>query len=1045
LTRNSRPRTIGGRFHDQARAILRARRDVDITVGQVQVRVASLPLLKRAADGLQQAVRVELDTPSPAAVRLRLEAGGQVQDERTVDARAGRTVEYLLLNAVDRPSPCSLDVAVGEARGRAQFDVRPHRRWRVFLIHQSHLDIGYTDPQDLILRHHAGFLDAVLDLAECSDGLPEDARFRWNVEATWPLDHWLRTRPEAARRRFFDLAHAGRIEVTALPFNMHTEVYSIDELARQVAIAERLRDEHTLPIVTAMQTDVPGATLGLLNLLTEAEVRYLSVAHNYAGRSVPHLLDGQQLTRPFWWRAATGKRLLTWYTDTPHGSAYMEGNLAGLAEGYEAALDLFPAYLAALAEQPYPYLGAEAFGWFGALPGTSLSRQPYPHDILHLRVNGEIADNAPPSQVLSGIVQRWNQEWAYPRLRLATNREFFEAAEQELGDHLDTFEGDWTDWWADGVGSAARELGFGRSAQVLAPVAQAMHTLSDALGAEGSAGWQSEVNEAYEAMALFDEHTWGAANPWRDSLEQIDSGGLQWQRKADFARRGRDQAELAHEHAAIRLAGLVAGGGGAADSHAQVAVFNPSGNTRTDVADVFLPATRVEKDRRFELVDELTGRALPYELAAQAHAAFRPRGRWLRFVAHDVPGLGYRRYVLRARPPSAAEDLKGALDATLESDRYRAEVDVERGVLVSLVDLATGRELLQADSPFGFNQYIYDRYASAAHFNHLSGRIPRGDLWLLGGRSVAEQGVTVKRSRTPLADRLKVRLSGEGSAWIETTYELLREVPRLDVRNRVYKLAVPEKESVYFAFPFRVTEPRVSCEITGGVDTGDAARVPGSARHMRAIRNWVSFEDAGGAVAWATGEAPLVQVGDLHLPYAPFPITFESGAPDRATVFSWAMNNIWDTNFPDHQGGETVFRYAAGSAAAGADPRRLGMDVAAGFSRPLVAMLCPASTESPEPVQPSGSFCQLNGAAAELVTIAPSRGGGLALFIASQAAEPAEVELRFPDLRVRRVRTGPFTERDLVPLPLRDGAARLRLAPGEYRAVVLDLEGSVTA
>src|SRR5438093_187399 len=511
-----------------------------------------------------------------------------------------------------------------------------------------------------------------------------------------------------------------------------------------------------------MQTDVPGTTVGLLNLLTEAGVRYLSVAHSYAGRSVAHLLDGQRLTRPFRWRAASGKSLLTWYTDTPHGVAYMEGNLVGFGEAYEAAIELFPAYLAALAEPPYPYVGAEAFGWFGTPPGTNLTGRPYPHDILHFRVNGELADNAPPSLVLSEIVGKWNAEWEYPHIRLATNREFFEVAERELGDRVETFEGDWTDWWADGVGSAARELGF-----------------------------------------------------------------------------------------------------------------NPNGWGRTDIVEVFLPATRVAQDQRFELIDEAGGNAQSYELREQAHAVHRPRGRWLRFVAQNVPPLGYRRYLLRNAPSALVDDSAAA--TTLESSHYRAEVDVERGTLSSLVDLATRRELLQLDSPFAFNQYIYDQYGSASNFTHLSGRIPWGDMWLLGRRSVAEKGVVIERSRTSLADRVRIRLRGVGSDWIETTYELLREVPRVDILNRVHKLPLQEKESVYFAFPFRADKPKVAYEITGGVDTSGSPRVPGSARHMRAIRHWITLDDDEGQVAWATAEAPLIEIGDLHLPYSPFPRPFASG------------------------------------------------------------------------------------------------------------------------------------------------------------------------
>src|SRR5207245_9310010 len=114
--------------------------------------------------------------------------------------------------------------------------------------------------------------------------------------------------------------------------------------------------------------------------------------------------------------------------------------------------------------------------------------------------------------------------------------------------------------------------------------------------------------------------------------------------------------------------------------------------------------------------------------------------------------LGYRRYLLRNAPSALVDESAAA--TTLESSHYRAEVDVERGTLSSLVDLAARRELLQVDSPFAFNQYAYDQYGSASNFNHLSGRIPWGGMWLLGRRPLAEQGVLAARSRTALAARV---------------------------------------------------------------------------------------------------------------------------------------------------------------------------------------------------------------------------------------------------------------------------------------------------
>ena len=45
-----------------------------------------------------------------------------------------------------------------------------------------------------------------------------------------------------------------------------------------------------------------------------------------------------------------------------------------------------------------------------------------------------------------------------------------------------------------------------------------------------------------------------------------------------------------------------------------------------------------------------------------------------------------------------------------------------------------------------------------------------------------------------------------------------------------------------------------------------------------------------------------------------------------ATIYSWALNNIWDTNFPPEQGGEMTFSY---KIAIGSDAAALGSDTGA--------------------------------------------------------------------------------------------------------------------
>jgi hypothetical protein len=45
--------------------------------------------------------------------------------------------------------------------------------------------------------------------------------------------------------------------------------------------------------------------------------------------------------------------------------------------------------------------------------------------------------------------------------------------------------------------------------------------------------------------------------------------------------------------------------------------------------------------------------------------------------------------------------------------------------------------------------------------------------------------------------------------------------------------------------------------------------------HVHAIRHWVAIQDASAAVAWSTLEAPLVQLGNVFLPYPPYPATID--------------------------------------------------------------------------------------------------------------------------------------------------------------------------
>ncbi|GAB2962777.1 glycoside hydrolase family 38 C-terminal domain-containing protein [Nonomuraea fastidiosa] len=914
-------RSLGSPDYDGIRQALRDDTSTPvISVRGLEVRVAVLPLFTH--DG-RQAVRVSSTEPLTHVL-----VG--------VDSATGRDVT-LLVPEVDAPREFTLECRDDAGVvGSARITVTPQRKWNVFVVHHSHLDIGYTDPQGTVLRHHLDYLDAAVRLAQESASWPDDARFRWTVESSMPALRWLEARPKEMVDAFAELARSGQIEVTALPFQLHTEACSTEELHRQLRFTAQLERRYGFATKSAMHTDVPGAVVGLVDALSQAGVRYLAAAHNWAGRSVPYLHGGDKLTRPFRWRAPSGNEILVWFTDTPHGMAYMEGNTVGLTDSYELADDLLPRYLSALATRGYPY-GPGTFGW----QGPDAPKEPYELDVLHLRVQGAHADNAGPSIVPATIARRWNEQWAYPRLRSAVNSDFFEFVEERYHDRLAVHEGDWTDWWADGLGSGARPLGYVRRAQSALRVAETLHTLAGVDATE-------RIDAAYDKVALFNEHTWGAANPWEDAEEGGDSGGLQWTRKSSGAYDAQDDAsDLLH--AATRRFGAALSDAGAEDDTrgalASFAVFSPATWARTDVVRAFLPRDVVGTEVPIAIVDARTGERLPHheEPVDPADWPTRPIGRHVHAVVKDVPGYGYVRLDVVPGETQAPEPVELDESGVIENEFYRVAYDVREGYIGSIFDKRAGRELVNGDAAAGFGQYVYDQYATAPHFNHLSGHVGAHDRTLLGNRSIGEHARITEAKRTAVGERLVVELRGKGVDWIRTTIELHNGVPRLDLTYQLAKQGTAAKEAVFLAFPFAAGKA-TAWELTGGVGGPDVPRVPGSAEYMLPIRHWIAFEDPGLTIAWATLEAPLVQLGTIHMPYAPFPPTLEQ---EDGTVYSWALNNIWDTNFPAQQQGETTFRYAVTSES-GANGRRLGAAAAAGLCEPFVGALITGGPQASE-------------------------------------------------------------------------------------------------
>lgn len=101
--------------------------------------------------------------------------------------------------------------------------------------------------------------------------------------------------------------------------------------------------------------------------------------------------------------------------------------------------------------------------------------------------------------------------------------------------------------------------------------------------------------------------------------------------------------------------------------------------------------------------------------------------------------------------------------------------------------------------------------------------------------------------------------------------------------------------------PFAMRQPTVRMEATDGMTDAGRPTVPGSAQHMRTVCRWTNFEEDASVAVVATQDAPLVQVGGITIPYAPYPQSLaqdELGTLHHVFRYSVAVGEAPHTSGP---------------------------------------------------------------------------------------------------------------------------------------------------
>ncbi|SEB58034.1 Glycosyl hydrolases family 38 C-terminal domain-containing protein [Paramicrobacterium humi] len=522
---------------------------------------------------------------------------------------------------------------------------------QLLLVAHTHHDVGYTNSPRIIDRQHERIVSEVLSLCDASPGQGPD-RFRWTFEVSRPVLRFLAHASADDVARLRRQVRAGDIAVTGGYLNM-TQLPSTWEFETAYDALSAFAAAG-IPVRTEQHGDVNGIAWGTIPAMRRAGIERLVMALNPDHGRAPFPQPSA-----FWWEGPSGERLFTLLS-----THYGYGEEWGIVDG---DCDLAERRIRAFVDELE-------------------KRDDYPFDSVVVHAGN---DNRWPTTAHLDIVRHWNERHPDVPMRTATIDDALDVLQgHPASAGLPVYRGEWSDWWAHGHGSTAREVAVYREARSFARAAQASHALVllDGTGTPALAtvlGYRrgpvllrspaellDDLAHVDEQLLLFGEHTWGSWETYSKPHSNLSHS--HWNAKAGFAY---DAFDHARDLAIEGLYRLAAAGSEHAPGDVRasgILVFNPSERERTE------------------------------PIAAEIDGARRVR------VVATVPPFGLS---LLQTPDAAHEQRRGRV---IETARYRVEVDPAAGGVVSLLDKRTGRELVDSSAAHALGAVVCETVPSTS-------------------------------------------------------------------------------------------------------------------------------------------------------------------------------------------------------------------------------------------------------------------------------------------------------------------------------------------
>lgn len=754
----------------------------------------------------------------------------------------------------------------------------PAQVTEVFLAPDDHTDYFWT-ADDATYRDWFGLMiDYYLDLADATDAAAPDLQSRWNLDGSLWFWEYERTRPAAQVERLVERLRSGHFSMPLNPLVVNLGAAPAEAVLRGMYYAGSLERRYDLRFPMAITMENQTQPLGLAQLWAGSGCLYswkgiCDCATRVAGA-------GARDHEIYRYTGTDGSSVvMKWnslITDNQSIGGYAEARFPAQVTDFVTVNAPFNGFLA---RYPYSVAGAFGYGWDDSLTRT---------DLFVTTVPGL---NNPGR-----------------RVRVSNQIDFFERFGQVHGF----------------AALPAETLSYGNEWDLhcasLAETTSRVKRASERLrGAEAMAAFVSRFNPtfmggrdaardlAFLNMGLYWEHNFGMDGRGEPEV----SARIAWQNR--LANEIDSYVNTLRADAITSLGALIPAAPGAT----RFAAFNPLSWERDAAVDIPWPGPN-----DVHVVEVATGRALPSQLiTTPADPESSGTGPVLRVLASGVPPLGYATLEVRVGPapgpvltPAATVQNVGAR-RVVTSASLRVEI-APPGVITSIIELASGRELVNTSLARGLND--------------LGGPLDSGSIVV---ENSGPASVTLRCTATnPVARTTRI-----------TVY---REGVRLDIANRITQ----NFDSVLsWRFPFAVATPVTHHEEVGAVLTAKLATSGGHYATRAARYDWltlnhfadVSDSGTGPGVTLSNADAAFFKLGSSDV------FTLDANS-STLSVLAGGRGLGSDFGLPA-QGGATSFLQRFAIRPHGAYDQASAMRFALEHQNPVIAVPVSGAASAPLP------------------------------------------------------------------------------------------------